>query len=110
MRTVRYLLITAAAALALTGCGGDEPPAAEPTASPEDAYLAQLEEHISPNTVRQDPDEWIDHGYEACEMLERGERDDYQVAQVFVSVVGLELLDAEALVWTARDHLCPDLP
>lgn len=115
MRTVRYLLIALAAALALAGCGGkseaaDKPaPSATASTSPEDAFIAQLEEGVPTYVVEPKRDRLVEIGYDVCQTIHNGRLSRDEIVTSVASTAGLEVGQAEALAWSAHDHFCPDL-
>jgi hypothetical protein len=115
MRTVRYLLIALTASLALAGCGGkseaaDKPAASAPaSASPEDAFIAQLEEGIPTYVVEPKRDELIKTGYDVCQTIHNGRLSESDIVGAVARTEGLEVGQAEALAWAAHDNFCPEL-
>jgi hypothetical protein len=107
---MRFLLLAAAAALVLTGCsdGGEPTTAPTPSASPEDAFIAQLEETVPTYIVRQDLDRFIDLGYQSCQSHADRNQTDPEIISAIARVESLEVAQAEALFWAARENFCPE--
>jgi hypothetical protein len=108
---VRYLLLAVTASLALTGCGGNSEAATKPkpSASPEDAFIAQLEESVPTYVVQPKRDRLIKVGYDVCQTIHNGRLSEPDIVSAVARTEGLEVAHAEALAWAAHDHFCPDL-
>jgi hypothetical protein len=99
------LLIAVAAVAVLAGCGGDTE-AAEPAASPEDAYIAELLDELPAYDVESSEAAWLERGWDACKALaEDGLPEGVLVAQ-WASLQGIDQAAAAVGVAAAQAHLC----
>lgn len=107
---MRYLLLAVTASLALAGCGGNSA-AAQPAAkaSPEDAYISQVERSVPAHVVEPQRDRFIELGYDACKSVANGRYDDETLAATWASTQGIERDQAAAALRSARDNLCPEV-
>jgi hypothetical protein len=114
MRTVRYLLLAVTASLALAGCGGNSEaaapkPSASASASPEDAFIAQVEQGVPTYVVEPKRDQLIKTGYDVCQTIHNGRLSESDIVSAVARTEGLEVGQAEAVAWAAHDNFCPDL-